>query len=130
MPRPARLIPACAACLGLASAALSQQVTLPLPRLLTVYPMGGQAGTTVEVAIAGDNLEDVAALQFSTPKITAEPVAGPDGKPEAAMGLVKGGIRAVTGALATVQERYGAPIHAHPDTFAALQKQIAVLVEQ
>lgn len=56
--------------------ALAQQVTLPLPRLLTIMPMGGQAGQNVEVAITGDNIEDVTELAFSTPKITAKPVAG------------------------------------------------------
>ena len=51
---------------------LAQQVTLPLPRLLTVMPMGGQAGQSVEVTITGDNSEDVTELTFSTPKITAK----------------------------------------------------------
>ena len=56
--------------------ALAQQVTLPLPRLLTVMPMGGQTGTSVEVTITGENTEDISELTFSTPKITAKPVAG------------------------------------------------------
>ncbi len=56
--------------------ALAQQVTLPLPRLLTIMPMGGQAGQNVEVTITGENIEDVTELTFSTPKITAKPVAG------------------------------------------------------
>ncbi|WP_395737148.1 serine protease [Prosthecobacter sp.] len=64
----------------LAASALAQQVTLPLPRLLTVMPMGGQAGTTVEVTITGENTEDVKELMFSTPKITALPVAGAENK--------------------------------------------------
>src|SRR5688572_17556202 len=68
------------AALWLAAPALSQQVTLPLPRLLTVMPMGGQVGTTVEVTITGENIEDVSELQFSTPKLTAKPVVGADGK--------------------------------------------------
>lgn len=55
--------------------ALAQQVTLPLPRLLTIMPMGGQAGQNVEVTITGENIEDVTELTFSTPKITAKPVA-------------------------------------------------------
>lgn len=59
---------------------LGQQVTLPLPRLLTVMPMGGQAGTSLEVTITGENIEDVSALLFSTPKITAKPIIGADGK--------------------------------------------------
>jgi hypothetical protein len=56
--------------------ALAQQVTLPLPRLLTIMPMGGQVGQNVEVTITGENIEDVTGLAFSTPKITARPVAG------------------------------------------------------
>lgn len=58
----------------------AQQVTLPLPRLLTVMPMGGQAGTSLEVTITGDNLENIGDLTFSTPKITARPVAGAENK--------------------------------------------------
>lgn len=57
------------------TAGFAQQVTLPLPRLLTVMPMGGQAGKEVEVKITGDHVEDVSALMFSTPKITATPAA-------------------------------------------------------
>lgn len=60
--------------------ALAQQVTLPLPRLLTVMPMGGQIGTQVEVTITGENIEDVTELTFSTPKITAKPVTGTTNK--------------------------------------------------
>ncbi|MFN7561635.1 MAG: PPC domain-containing protein [Prosthecobacter sp.] len=60
--------------------ALAQQVTLPLPRLLTIMPMGGQAGQSVEVAITGENIEDVTELTFSSPKITAKPVAGATNK--------------------------------------------------
>jgi hypothetical protein len=64
----------------IAASAFGQQVTLPLPRLLTVMPMGGQAGTNVEVTIAGENIEDVTELTFSSPKITAKPVAGTTNK--------------------------------------------------
>ncbi|MBX7208891.1 MAG: PPC domain-containing protein [Verrucomicrobiaceae bacterium] len=64
----------------ISASALAQQVTLPLPRLLTVTPMGGQVGTTLEVTITGENIEDVTEMQFSTPKITAKPVAGAENK--------------------------------------------------
>ncbi len=64
----------------LTAAASAQQVTLPLPRLLTMMPMGGQAGQTVEVTITGENIEDVTELSFSTPQITAKPVAGATNK--------------------------------------------------
>ncbi len=69
-----------ALCTLLSASALAQQVTLPLPRLLTVMPMGGQAGTKVEVTITGENTEDVSELLFSTPKITAQAVAGAENK--------------------------------------------------
>jgi hypothetical protein len=74
------LILAGALCLGPAFLSFGQQVTLPLPRLLTVTPMGGQIGTTVEVAITGENIEDVSQLLFSSPKITAKPVMDANGK--------------------------------------------------
>ncbi|MFA6546807.1 MAG: hypothetical protein WCS99_20485, partial [Limisphaerales bacterium] len=72
-----------AASLSLAGTALAQLVILPAPRLLTTMPMGGRAGTTVELTITGQNLEDVTDLLFSTPKITAKPKLAADGKPEA-----------------------------------------------
>lgn len=64
----------------LSSASFAQQVTLPLPRLLTMMPMGGQAGTTVDVTITGEHVEQVRDLSFSTPKITAKQVAGTENK--------------------------------------------------
>ncbi len=67
-------------CVALSPVAHAQQVCLPAPRLLTVMPMGGTAGATVEVSVTGENLEKVSALLFSTPKITAKPVTGADGK--------------------------------------------------
>lgn len=70
----------CSVAIWLAAPAFAQQVTLPLPRLLTILPMGGQAGTTVEVTITGESVEDVSELLFSTPKITAKPVVGADGQ--------------------------------------------------
>lgn len=55
---------------------LAQQVTLPLPRLLTLMPMGGQAGHQVEITVTGENIEEVTELHFSHPSITAAPVKG------------------------------------------------------
>ena len=69
--------------LSLAGTTLAQQVILPTPRLLTTMPMGAQMGTTVEVAVTGENLEDVTELLFSTPKVTAKPKLAADGKAEA-----------------------------------------------
>jgi hypothetical protein len=57
-----------------------QQVWLPAPRLLTVAPMGGQIGTTLEVSVTTENIEEGQELVFSTPKITAKAVVGADGR--------------------------------------------------
>lgn len=62
---------------------LGQQVCLPAPRLMTIYPMGAQAGTTVEVTVGGQNIDDDYELLFSSPKIFATPKTGADGKPQA-----------------------------------------------
>jgi hypothetical protein len=64
------------ASLLLTASALAQQVTLPLPRLLTMMPMGGQVGQNFEVTITGQYTDDVTELTFSSPKITAKPVEG------------------------------------------------------
>jgi hypothetical protein len=66
--------------LSMAVPGFAQQTCLPAPRLLTIAPMGGQAGTTLEVDITHQNIETARELLFSTPKITAKPVVTPDGK--------------------------------------------------
>ncbi len=60
----------------------AQTVCLPLPRLLTCLPMGGQAGTTVEIAITGENLDDGGQLVFSSPAIQSERILREDGTPD------------------------------------------------
>ncbi len=45
---------------------------LPITKLNSIFPLGGTAGSTVEVKIAGTDLEDVTALTFSHPGITAK----------------------------------------------------------
>lgn len=68
--------------------ASAQLAGLPTSRLLTVMPMGGQAGSTVEVTIGGTDIEDADALRFSDSKITAKLKTGADGKPEPGKFLV------------------------------------------
>ena len=70
-----------AAVLGLPVALQAQSVGLPAPRLLTTMPMGGQAGTQVEVTITGENLDDLDELIFSDPRITATSKLDSTGKP-------------------------------------------------
>ena len=45
---------------------------LPVIRLDTIFPPGGQAGSEVEVTIAGADLDEAKELHFSTPGVTAE----------------------------------------------------------
>ncbi len=61
--------------------ASAQLAGLPTPRLLTIMPMGGQQGTTVEVTLTGADLEQANELRFSDPKITAKPKLAAGGKP-------------------------------------------------
>ncbi len=53
------------------SLVMAQSVCLPAPRLLTTMPMGGQAGSEIEVTISGQYLDDATELRFSSPSITA-----------------------------------------------------------
>ncbi len=59
--------------------ALAQQNVpeLPAPRLLIVSPAGARAGTTVEVTLSGQDIEDPEKLLFSQPGIVAEVLARP-----------------------------------------------------
>ncbi len=55
---------------------------LPRPRLLTVFPPGGKVGSTVEVTVAGTDLDDPERLLFSHPGIKAEPIVPPAPPPD------------------------------------------------
>ncbi|MBM83298.1 MAG: serine protease [Planctomycetaceae bacterium] len=55
------------------SSLYAQAVCLPAPRLMATMPMGGKVGSTFDVAISGQNCEDVESLHFSHPGITATP---------------------------------------------------------
>lgn len=69
--------------LGWASMAEAQSVGLPAPRLLTTTPMGGKVGSTVEVAITGEHLDDAGDLLFSDRRITAKRKLDGAGRPVA-----------------------------------------------
>ena len=82
----ARLVPVmaalCAAGWTLPTATFAQSVCLPAPRLLTTMPMGGKAGSQVEVIISGENIDDADQLAFSDPRITATRKLNAAGQPE------------------------------------------------
>lgn len=59
----------------------AQSVGLPSPRLQTTWPMGGQIGTTLDVTITGENIDDAELLAFSHPRITAKQKRTLDGEP-------------------------------------------------
>ena len=76
-----RIIPALAALsLGFGCIARShaQLVILPAPRLLTTMPMGAKAGSTIELTITGEHIED-AELQFSSAKVSSVPKKNAEG---------------------------------------------------
>ena len=49
---------------------------LPVAKLNTVFPLGGPAGSTVEVTVSGSDLDDPTGLVFSDPRVTGTPVSG------------------------------------------------------
>ena len=56
--------------------ALNSQAQLPVARLHTIFPCGGKAGTTVEVEVSGQDLDDVQGLYFSNTNIFAKQIKG------------------------------------------------------
>ena len=54
---------------GMAMEVQAQSVCLPLPRLLSIQPMGGRVGTSLDVTISGENLENPGELIFEHPGI-------------------------------------------------------------
>lgn len=59
----------------------AQSVCLPLPRLLSITPMGGQLGTSFDVIIAADHMEDPGPMIFAHPGIQATAKLDAQGKP-------------------------------------------------
>lgn len=59
---------------ALCAAALTASAQLPQPKLFTVFPPGAKAGTTVDVAATGAELDE-AQLRFNHPGITAKALA-------------------------------------------------------
>ena len=53
---------------------------LPRARITSIFPAGGQQGTTMEAAIAGGDLEEAKQLFFSHPGIKAVPKKDDNGK--------------------------------------------------
>lgn len=53
---------------------------LPSIRLTSVFPPGARAGTVVEVAVAGEDLDDLSDLRFSHPGLFAKPATDSAGK--------------------------------------------------
>ena len=70
------------ASLGPANILSAQEIGLPAPRLLTIFPAGGQAGTSFPVDVAGEAIDDAKELLFSNPQIVAKAKLTAEGKPE------------------------------------------------
>jgi hypothetical protein len=76
-----RTAAALAVAVALTARAAGQSVGLPTPRLLTVTPTGGKAGTTFEVTVSGEHLDEAGDLLFSNPRVTARRKLDPAGAP-------------------------------------------------
>lgn len=75
-----RTVPWRAAVIVLAVFAGSAHGEFPRPRLASVFPPGGRQGTSVEVTLAGGDLDGVERLLFSHPGLVATPVMLPAGE--------------------------------------------------
>ncbi|MEX2140708.1 MAG: hypothetical protein WD894_15710 [Pirellulales bacterium] len=67
------------------SVALAQPNSLPVAQLTSIFPFGAKPGGTLEVALAGADLDELTGLHFSHPGITAKSKLAPSpipGKPE------------------------------------------------
>ncbi|QDU25789.1 hypothetical protein ETAA8_08600 [Anatilimnocola aggregata] len=60
--------------IGLPAIAAAQ---LPTAQLTSLFPLGGKQGTTVEVTVAGADLDEAEKLVFNHPGITAQPKMAP-----------------------------------------------------
>src|SRR5437762_695373 len=76
-----RTAAALAVAVALTAQAAGQSVGLPTPRLLTVTPTGGKIGTTFEVSVSGEHLEDIGDLLFSDPRVSARRKLDATGSP-------------------------------------------------
>src|SRR5579871_6670755 len=107
-----RLLPAVALVLpfllfpGPAAAQKQPAPTQGVPQLYVVMPTGGQAGSTVEVTVSGQGLEEAQSLLFSQPGIKAELLSPPPGAagtqkpdPKKVQGKQRQGQPAMTAAL-------------------------------
>jgi hypothetical protein len=56
----------------------SARAELPVPRFDRLQPLGGAVGTTMEVEVQGNDLEELRGLVFDHPGIVAKPIEGKD----------------------------------------------------
>jgi len=64
------------------AAALQAQTLVPNPVLRTIFPAGGRAGSSFEVAVTGADLDGATRLHFSTAGIDSKPKLDARNKPE------------------------------------------------
>jgi hypothetical protein len=91
---------------GQAAAQKQPAPTQGIPQLYVVMPTGGQAGSTIEVTVSGQGLEEAQSLLFSHPGIKSELLSPPPGAagtekadPKKVQGKQQRGQPAMTAAL-------------------------------
>src|SRR5262249_4014150 len=89
---------------------------MPQPRLLTIFPMGGKAGTTVEVLFSGQDIEEPEGVLFSHPAIKAEIIAAeppPQADPKAKGGRGKAAAKPTAAVKYKITIPADAPVGVH-----------------
>src|SRR5438046_4549071 len=79
----ARFISSLVCVLSLLASRASLLAQLPVARLLTLFPPGGQFGSQFEITVTGADLDEANQLHFSDNGITAKQKLAENGLPEA-----------------------------------------------
>ena len=89
-----RLAAAVGVCSLLLCASLAHGQAYSTPRITSVMPIGGKAGTTFELRVTGQDLADVKDLHFNFPGVKSEP-AGSEATTLPPKGKGKGSIAGI-----------------------------------
>lgn len=97
------------ACLLTALAQQAPPAGLPQPRLLYVMPMGGKAGSELELVLTGQDAEESQGLAFSHPAIKAELLPDAPPPPDPKDPKAKGKAKAPAGPISAVKYKVTIP---------------------
>ena len=82
MPRFTRPIGLVVLFIGTVASGRAQPVSIPVPRITSVYPPGAKAGSAVDVTVFGTEIDDATGLLFPHPGLSAAGIADAGRKPD------------------------------------------------